>query len=127
MDGNAKILHWDDLGYSVAHQLHENGLVMEFKLYTQLYTDSADGMRYYERPGVTTPCENPVREDGMHNSALVRAEGSVKWDGCSNIKFPETDEVMLHFCSKEAVEQFGQALARLYDLAKNMIGERWLA
>ncbi len=48
--------------------------------------------------------------------------GYVKWDGCSNWHFDEQDDVMLHFCEREQMENIGKILTKCYDLTEGLIG-----
>lgn len=41
--------------------------------------------------------------------------GSVKWDGCSNWHFDMQDRVMLHGCSRENVQRFGDVMTLCWD------------
>ena len=41
--------------------------------------------------------------------------GSVKWDGCSNWHFDQQDRVMLHGCSREDVQRFGDVMGYCWD------------
>lgn len=50
-------------------------------------------------------------------------EGSVKWDGCSNIQFFPDDGAYTHFCGKNGAMEIGQVLATVYDLARVMMGD----
>jgi hypothetical protein len=47
--------------------------------------------------------------------AEVYLHGEVKWDGCSNWHFDEQDRVMLHGCSKEDIQRFGEIMALCWD------------
>lgn len=45
-------------------------------------------------------------------------DGSVKWDGCSNMSFDAIKNgVNLHFCSRADAKAIGELLAACYDLA----------
>jgi len=62
-------------------------------------------------------------EDHEEDRGLM-AEGDVKWDGCSNWKF-NTEEVMLHACSKDDLLRIGRILAACHDKAKELFGAAW--
>lgn len=47
--------------------------------------------------------------------------GAVKWDGCSNWYFDEQDRVMLHGCSREDVQRFGDVMALCWDWTKELL------
>lgn len=50
----------------------------------------------------------------------VMAEGSLKWDGCLNLKFNE----YMHFCNKEDAIKLTKIIERLYDEGATRI-EGW--
>ena len=52
--------------------------------------------------------------------------GQVKWDGCSNWYFDEQDRVMLHGCSRENVQRFGDIMAACWDWTQELIPAKWL-
>lgn len=47
-------------------------------------------------------------------------QGWVKWDGCSNWTFNQSD-VAIHFCERNDMLAFGEMMANCYDLAKQLI------
>lgn len=47
--------------------------------------------------------------------------GSIKCDGCSNMRFDRQDSAMLHFCSKKEAADIGVLMNRLYELAAGML------
>lgn len=42
-------------------------------------------------------------------------EGSVKWDGCANFRFPGQSECMLHSCDRRDLTNIGVLLGRVFD------------
>jgi len=75
-----------------------------------------DGREYQRADSDTSPDCTPD---------LARARrylhGSVKWDGCSNLHLDEQDEAMLHFCGRKEARNIGELLARIYDLAHDVL------
>lgn len=55
------------------------------------------------------------------DSAGVYLSGEVKWDGCSNWRFDEQDDCMLHACSREELSRFSEAMQLCYDWAKELL------
>lgn len=45
-----------------------------------------------------------TRADRDKNSLII--DGFVKWDGCSNWKFPEQDHIMFHACTLEGLDEY---------------------
>jgi hypothetical protein len=70
----------------------------------------------YERKGAKSSDDTT---DDLDNSQRC-ISGSIKWDGCSNLRiFP--DENFVHFCGKSAAVEFGELFGRLYELVKERI------
>jgi hypothetical protein len=122
---------WKDIGYYCAVEVHEHWLevkVYQFYLWREYDEPEWDG----ESPLV--PGEAPSghafdREDAKSTPCPVKRvseaelflSGSVKWDGCSNLRFDHQDNVMLHFCGRKEATSIGVLLGRLYDLAAAMV------
>lgn len=51
-------------------------------------------------------------------SPLKYFSGSVKWDGCANVRFDEQDNVMLHFCGRNDAMRIARLIEKIYDLAE---------
>lgn len=87
------------------------------------------GFRCYERVSVSgEPLQYHVYgwTDGLEwTPDLDRAQpflsGTIKWDGCSNLTFDDQALGALHFCGREHAAQVGALIARLYDLAAELI------
>jgi len=47
--------------------------------------------------------------------------GFVKWDGCSNWYFDEQDRIMLHGCSREDLQRFGDAMTLCWDWTAELL------
>lgn len=56
--------------------------------------------------------------------AATFLRGSIKWDGCSNLRFDGQDETMLHFCGADHAAGVGRLLQRMYEIAAETI-PRW--
>lgn len=83
---------------------------MEFAAYSCVGVGDA---RYYDRAGAG--CSSDITEDVADAQVFLR--GSIKWDGCCNIRFDEQDEHMLHFCGRGDAARVGKLIDRLYDIA----------
>lgn len=96
-----KVLAWPDLGFGVRYWPTEVAPrhVIDFEILEITSTE----------PSLCWRGADDLFVDDAQ-LAEVYASGNLKWDGCSNLY---TDG--LHFCGKRYVEEFGQALARLYD------------
>lgn len=53
--------------------------------------------------------------------AQVFLAGHIKWDGCMDIRFPEQDTCMLHFCGRKDAARVGKLIDRLFDIAKQLL------
>lgn len=51
--------------------------------------------------------------------------GGIKWDNCANLIFEEDAGHYLHFCDRQQAVNVGILMGELYDLARELIGERW--
>lgn len=88
---------------------------VEFKVYSiighgrnkEIYLEKIDG-----------ECGDQVQKV---EEAEVYLSGSIKFDGCSNMKFDEQDRVMLHFCGRKQAVDIGVLMDRLYSLAAELM------
>lgn len=112
-----RVQHWNDIRYTCV--LEPKGLWGEFKLY-QISLIHDDGVREYERADGTSSVDLTMDVA----EAQVFASGSIKWDGCSNIKFDELESgVMIHGCDRDALLHIGEALARTYDVVASCLAD----
>ena len=72
-----------------------------------------------EYPG-RRDCNKRVLET---KKAARMIEGSIKWDGCSNLNLYPDEECMTHFCGRESATDLGEVLGKMYDLAAEIIPE----
>ena len=113
---NAEIVRaWDDLWCEVVAVPH--GHYMEFKLYDLQYVADDGHPPGYRRAGGVSSAD--VTND--RDEAQVYLSGDIKWDGCGNLHFDVQDDCMLHFCGRAPVAQLAARLARLWDLAEELI------
>jgi hypothetical protein len=84
-----------------------------FKVYRVL-GKTESGVRMYNRDGYQSS-PDPVEDRA---AAQVALSGSIKWDGCSDIKI---DDEPLHFCGRDDAEEFAALLSALYGLAADLI------
>ena len=122
---------WQDIEYYCEVEVHDYHL--EVKVY-EMFVFRDVGEAGWDGSETVTPgkcprgyafnradyCSSP---DTVYTTdeAQVFLSGSIKWDGCSNLRFDEQDHVMLHFCSRDEAVAVGTLLGRLYDMAKELI------
>lgn len=51
--------------------------------------------------------------------------GEVRWDGCSNWHFDEQDRLALHACNRDGLTRLGEVMARCWDWAAELLGDKW--
>lgn len=104
---DAKVVHYEDIGYSVVY------VVDEYHIGVEVSEICA--------PEMVSQGRMFRDEDDQFIYDLDKAErvikGSIKWDGCSNWNMMP-DDTLLHFCGKEGAIGLGTLLGRLYDIAK---------
>jgi len=94
---------FEDLGYYAQYKVFDYRI--EFTVY---------GLAYLEPPWLYQGEMGPVM---TLEEAVVALTGTVKWDGCSDWDF-KTDECLQHFCERDHLIEFGELLARLWDLGR---------
>ena len=103
---------WTDIGFSA--RLTEKGShLAEFAIYSQ---DCRYPVMYHRRGATSWPDPVESIED-----AEVYAHGTVKWDGCSNWQIDEAERICLHGCSREDLLALGEAMARCWDWAGEVL------
>ena len=50
-----------------------------------------------------------------HTKEKPFINGSVKWDGCANIGFPQLEDCALHTCDRKGLTDIGVLLGRVWD------------
>jgi len=92
--------------------------VMRFRVYSIMCKPGEPGSEFEHKK------IEWCKEVGTHNEptdniddATIFLEGSVKWDGCSNWKFPDA----VHFCERSQMIGIGEVLAFCFDLAAKTI------
>jgi hypothetical protein len=119
------IRHFDDLAFTVSAELHDNALSVEFKCYPFVLAHSLGGAsseRHYPEPG------SPTNFPGVLTIAQseVYLSGSVRFDRCSNWLFDECVRgTCLHACSREDLLGLGELMARCFDWARELMGEKF--
>ena len=68
---------------------------------------------------------------GKHVTDLESAKrhitGTIRFDQCGNFDFdPEKTGSLVHMCDAGEAETFAWLFPRLYEIAKEMLGDRWL-
>lgn len=116
------VRHFEDLGFSVIAEPHENGCSVSYVVYDifaedddgMLWTKEIDGKRgsYYD--GV-----RPIED------ADVFLHGYVKWDGCSNWHIDEQDRVMIHRCGRRDLANLGAIMLACFDMTKELIPDNF--
>lgn len=104
---------WEDIDYLCVVEAHSN--YADLKVY-KVVGRGDDGPIFLKRGWNSSA-------DIVDDLALAQVylSGSIKWDGCSNLRFDEQDDTMLHFCGKQAAVDTGTLLGRLYDMAAEII------
>lgn len=109
------IKHFEDLQFTVVVTVTDEYRA-EFQVYKIEAWDTA-GKPMWHQAGITySPC--PVANLAEAEAFL---HGNVKWDGCSNWYFDEQDRLMLHGCTREQLQHWGEVMARCWDLASELI------
>lgn len=120
---NQKITPMLDIEY-VVETWQEHNTILDFKVYSVFGLNwsgpNGEGGEYMLCK------DNDGRTEGVTDisEASVFMSGSIRWDGCSNLRFDGQDDIMLHFCGKQSAVDVGTLLGRLYDLAADEI-ESW--
>jgi hypothetical protein len=116
MKDNEKIIYnFEDIGFSVIAEPDSHKV--DYKVYQISGKNNEDQLIWCKDNdhGCSGFCENLDEAD-------LFLHGYVKWDGCSNWHFDEQDDVMIHFCERDQMENIGKILTKCYDLTKNLIG-----
>jgi hypothetical protein len=100
-----------EISFSVIATIHENSCSVEYKAYKIVSIGDAKNEFYYR--------------DNEANIALAKPylTGFVKWDGCSNWRFDEQEECMLHCCSRDGLNRFSKIMIICWDWTKELIPE----
>lgn len=102
------------------HDLKFTAVAMNFEGYVEFAVYDIEG---YLNDDQAKPCWPRMGAKSSPDSvedlgeADIYLHGSVKWDGCSNWYFNEQDRVMLHGCSREDIQRFGDVMGRCWDWA----------
>jgi hypothetical protein len=93
--------------------------VMDFEVFKLIgrYDNNDPVFKKAEGGGLTEPAES--LED-----RAVFMKGEIKWDGCSNYEFPESQDCMLHVCRNPA-KDFAAIWDTLYKQAAIMLADKW--
>jgi hypothetical protein len=114
------VRHFDDLRFTVTAELHENECSVAFKCY-RFVLDTSSGERHYPEPDAACNFPGVLTID----ESEVYISGSVRFDGCSNWMFDESNRgTNLHFCSREEFAEISELMARCWDWAKELIPAR---
>jgi hypothetical protein len=108
-----------DLNFTVVAEVHEYRV--EFKIYDIVGMAEGDTKGVYDRP-LWHKAGSPRSADIVETLAEseVYLSGHVKWDGCSNWQFDEQDRCMLHGCSRQGIQRFGDILGACWDWAAEL-------
>lgn len=112
------IRHFEDLGFSVVAEPHENGCSVSYAVY-DIYGSDDKGLLWTK---IINGCSYDIRpiED-----ASVYLHGDIGWDGCSNWHFDEQDRVMIHRCGRRELSQVGAILLACFDMTKELIPDHF--
>lgn len=109
--------YWDDIHYA-AIITPVNDAVVDFKVYEVVGWGADPSYRLFPIP-LQESSEQTTREI---SEAALFYEGSIKWDGCSSVCFPEQEHCMLHFCGFSSHQRFAELNKRLYEIAAKHCG-----
>ena len=97
---------------------HQEGRVsVDFIVYTIIGTDSTGQILFQESMATSRPT---IVEST--DNAEVCLQGSIKWDGCSDIHFYPQDEGYNHFCGMRDAKQLGLLLESIYKNSAKLLG-----
>lgn len=114
----SRIEHFYDLGYAVSVTV-ENEYRAEFVAVGCSYTHSIDAPPRFMYQGPEGGSRGMVERI---EDAEPFATGSVKWDGCINWTFNDHDRgCALHECDRDGLLRIGELLARIHDIAGEML------
>ena len=110
-----KIQTWKDLRFTVVAEIYDGHV--DFKLY-DIVAENAEGTPEWTKKGTADLLDTtPILDD-----AEPYLRGGVKWDGCSNWWFDEQERgVMLHGCRRRDLTRLGEAMAKCWDWASELI------
>lgn len=102
---------FQDIGYAVTADKQE--YYVKFRVYRLFTVDDEVMYEAWNEGGAAYP-EPDI------SKAAVFLEGTVKFDGCGDLRF--TDGLNnAHFCGRVAARQFGTLLDRLWDIAAELL------
>jgi len=111
-----EIRHFHELRFTVLATDYEH--YVEFIVYDiQSYQDDDQSKPHWPRQGADT---SPDSVDNL-GEAEIYLHGSIKWDGCSNWYFDEQDRNMLHGCSRQEIQRFGDVMGACWDWAAELM------
>lgn len=111
---NPLIEHWEKLGFTAVISWEgESPAAIDFKLYK--ITDIWNGNPVWER--LDKDCYNTNKLE----EARVYLDGFIKWDGCSNWRFVQQTNVMLHFCSLKEMQNISDVFTRCWTMTEDLL------
>lgn len=110
-----EIRHFNDLEFTVVATVHSRRV--DFAVYDMENLPTGGVPPLWHRAG------SPHHPDPV--TSIEEAEpylhGEVKWDGCSNWYFDQQTRVMLHGCSRQDVQRFGDIMGACWDWASELL------
>lgn len=106
------------LWFFVVAELDVDGNRVKFTVYDIEGLEDGDEKKplFHKEGSPSHP--DPVR---TIEEADIYLHGEVKWDGCSNWHFDQQDRVMLHGCSREDVQRYGDIMGACWDWASELL------
>jgi hypothetical protein len=104
-----------EIGFVVTAQPDE--AFVEFKAYK--VRERVDNCPKFEAD--MKGARGPIEFTTDLEKANVYMDGSVKWDGCSNIRFNEQGVHYMHFCGQKEAENIGKLLSEIYVIAADFL------
>lgn len=112
---------FENIGWTILAEVETNDCYINFKMYS-ISGAVASIAGVPPKPEERLIYEEKDANSGMDTvsnleEAQVFMSGSLKWDGCSNVKFDEQDNSMLHFCGLSGWQNLAKAIEKLHELA----------
>jgi hypothetical protein len=106
-----------DLGFVIVADPQKYSHAVCYKVYEVVGEHQDGSFVFHKEEGDIHPNVVQTIED-----ATPYLDGSVKWDGCSNwtVGYNDSRAYLMHFCSREQLENLGKVMARCWDLTREL-------
>lgn len=106
--------YFDDIGYFITYEHTNHYNVLDFVAYKINGTTSDGKLIYNEATESSLPTYN-IEEAQPYLDGFIRSDGCSNWDFCGN--------TMIHFCERDDYRNITILFDRMYDIAKESMGE----